>query len=228
MRFLLFALLLLATPALAQISTAPAPTAAAAAPQVDPFTVTGVAIDVPVSDPQSARDTALLAAERQAFQKLKAQLAAGDPSAANMAEPSDSQLAHMVQNFAVSGEKVSAKRYVGSFTVRFRPNVVGHGVAAESAEAAAATPEATANASLTATYRFASLADWTATQQRLRASGAVKDTELQAIGRGYVKVALHYAGTPDALNHALAAQGLSLSQAADGWTLAEQGNGDAL
>lgn len=214
--------LLLASPAIAQVlapATIPLATAPAAAPvaPADPYTVSAIAIDMPVASAQEARDTALLAAERQALQKLKEQLAAtGDTSAAAITEPSDLQLARMVQNFEVANERLSAKRYSGTFTIRFRPNVVAR--AAPQVEQPVDPSAATA--SLTALYRFSSLQQWTTVQQRLLASGVVKSVDLQAIGRGYIRAGLNYNGSTDTLTHALAAQGLQLqSNNGAGWLL---------
>lgn len=219
--FLLSLLCLTVSPALAQ-QAAVAPVAPAAALS-DPYTVTGVQVDQAVSSAQAARDEALLAAERKAFDILKQQLAAsGSADAGSLPTPSDAQLAKMVQNFEVAGEKVSARRYSGSFTIRFRPTTVAR---VEAPTQATDVAQPAAAATLSATYRFASLSDWSLAQQRLAATGSVKATNLQAIGRGYVRVEIHYSGTPDSLNHALAAQGLTLRQsgAANGseWLLAE-------
>ncbi len=215
--FLVFFMLLVACtaplPATAQLvantSTAPAPASVA-----DPYTVDGVLIDMPVASAQEARDSALLAAERQALQKLRDQLAASG-NAAVIAEPSDSQLARMVQNFEVANERISAKRYSGNFTIRFRPHTVAQ-VAPETTPMAEAV---VATHSVVALYRFTSLPQWTAMQQRLLQSGVVRSVDLQAIGRGYVKAALNYTGPIDALDNALGTQGLRLQQDTTGWVL---------
>ena len=215
--FIVFFMLLVACTAplpvtaelVANTSTAPASASVA-----DPYTVNGVLIDMPVASAQEARDSALLAAERQALQKLRDQLSASGNTAA-IAEPSDSQLARMVQNFEVANERISAKRYSGNFTIRFRPHTVAQAApeTTQMAEAVVATH------SVVALYRFTSLPQWTAMQQRLLQSGVVHSVDLQTIGRGYVKATLNYTGTIDALDNALGAQGLHLQQDTSGWVL---------
>ena len=206
---------LAATPMVPSAAPSVLPAAVPMAAPADPYTVMGVVIDMPVASAQEARDTALLAAERQALQKLREQLAASGSTAA-IAEPSDTQLARMVQNFEVANERISAKRYSGSFTIRFRPHAVAQTASAETMPAAQA---AMPTSNLVALYRFTSLPQWTAMQQRLLRTNAVRSIDLQAIGRGYVRAALNYTGPADALNNALGAQGLHLQQDTNGWVL---------
>ncbi len=204
--FLLF-FVLCALPALAQ-EASPAPAAAeavASAEPADPYTVSGIAIDMPVSDPQTARDQALAAAQKAGYQKLKEQLAV---SGATLPEASDTQLNHLMRTFEVTGEKISARRYIGTYTIYWRSaavqHVAGGSVSAETAATGAAT-------SVAALYRFRQLQDWMETQRRLKQIPNVAGVDITAMGRSYLRLDVKYTGTREALMAALAAANLDLA-----------------
>ncbi|CAO3452617.1 hypothetical protein [Azospirillum argentinense] len=96
-------------------------TAPAAVPAADPFTVTGVKVDVSAANANAARDQAIRDAQVKAWAELYKRLV---PTATSVPRVSDIELARLVQGFEIDDEKVSATRYVGSITVRFRPNPV--------------------------------------------------------------------------------------------------------
>lgn len=95
--------------------------APAAVPAADPFTVSGVKVDVSAANANAARDQAIRDAQVKAWAELYKRLV---PTASSVPRVSDIELARLVQGFEIDDEKVSATRYVGSITVRFRPNPV--------------------------------------------------------------------------------------------------------
>lgn len=225
-RFLLvlpLSLLLCAGAAFAQQAVAEQPVVAAA--PADPFTVTGIAIDMPVTSPQEARDQALVAAQRQAYQKLKEQVAAASPGT-TLPDANDQQLNKLMQTFEVAGERISARRYIGSYTIRFRPAAVQHAASGEIAGAPVDAAATTTASSLVALSRFRLLPDWVETERRLRQTPGVTGVDIAAIGRAYVKVEVRFTGTREALVAALSNADIDLSQnpaVPDQWQLQRRG-----
>lgn len=96
--------------------------ASAATPSAaDPFAVTGVRVDINGSNPTTVRDQAIREAQSKAWAELYRRLV---PGGGNPPRLSDNEIAKLVQGFEIDEEKVSASRYVGAITVRFRPNAV--------------------------------------------------------------------------------------------------------
>lgn len=112
-----------APPAVAAPAATPgaAPGAAPVVPAADPFTVSGVKVDVSAANANAARDQAIRDAQVKAWAELYKRLV---PTATSVPRVSEIELARLVQGFEIDDEKVSATRYVGSITVRFRPNSV--------------------------------------------------------------------------------------------------------
>lgn len=104
-----FALILLAAPAMAQ-------------PVADPYTVEGVAVDVVAANAVKAREKALVEAQVKAFEKLADTTLSAEDRAAYTIPDADTIMA-LVKDFEVTNEQLSAKRYKGTFTVRFRPQL---------------------------------------------------------------------------------------------------------
>lgn len=90
-------------------------------PDASVYNVTGVTVDVTSDSAAKARDQAITDAQRAGFtqllDRLGAESSAGDKLSAN-------DLATLVQNFEVQNEHVSPVRYIGTFTVQFRPLAV--------------------------------------------------------------------------------------------------------
>lgn len=107
--------------ALVLASAAQAQTAPAATSQ-DPLTVTSVIIDKTAANAVVAREEAMGDARRSAFRKL-AERNMPPEAATDLALPDDATLATLVQDIEIRREKLSATRYVGDFTVRFREGV---------------------------------------------------------------------------------------------------------
>jgi len=85
------------------------------------YQMTDVPADVTADNAAQARDQAIQQAQRTAFEQLLARLGADASLAAN---PDDDVIAELVQAFEVQQERASAVRYVGTFTVQFKPNAV--------------------------------------------------------------------------------------------------------
>lgn len=85
------------------------------------FAVTDVATDVTSTNAARARDQAIAEAQRTAFGQLLERLGS-DPGVADNLRNDD--IATLVQNFEVQNEHSSPIRYLGTFTVQFKPNAV--------------------------------------------------------------------------------------------------------
>jgi len=89
----------------------------------DVFTVTGVPVDVTADTAAAAREQALLEGQRKAVQILLRRLTLKQ-DAGSLPVLSDSQLLEVVQGIEVEREKISAVRYLGDITVRFKPDAI--------------------------------------------------------------------------------------------------------
>jgi hypothetical protein len=85
------------------------------------YAVGDVAVDITADSAVHARDQALAQAQRDALKQLLERLSV-DQSL--MTKADDDTVAALVQNFEVQNERSSAVRYIGTFTVQFRPNAV--------------------------------------------------------------------------------------------------------
>ena len=85
------------------------------------YSVTDVAVDVTADSAAHARDQAITQAQRLAFGQLLERIGV---DAAVGAKLSDDDIATLVQNFEVQNERTSSVRYLGIFTVQFKPNAV--------------------------------------------------------------------------------------------------------
>lgn len=91
--------------------------------QDDPFTVRNVEVDVTAATATAAREQAIAQAQRQAFERLVARLVVQGGSR-SVPVPEGRALDDLVRDFEVASEKVSAVRYLATFTVRFKPDAV--------------------------------------------------------------------------------------------------------
>jgi hypothetical protein len=85
------------------------------------YGVTDVAVDVTADSAAHARDQAITQAQRLAFGQLLERLGVDASVGAKL---SDDDIATLVQNFEVQNERASSVRYLGVFTVNFKPNAV--------------------------------------------------------------------------------------------------------
>ncbi len=89
----------------------------------DPYSVTGVTIDVSASNAAEARDKAIVQAQRKAFGELFKRVVS---DGANRVAPdvSEFDLQRMIQGFEIEQERSSAVRYVASMGFKFRQKAV--------------------------------------------------------------------------------------------------------
>ncbi|ACI98953.1 DUF2066 domain-containing protein [Rhodospirillum centenum] len=89
----------------------------------DVFTVRDVVVDITAGNAAAARDEAIPEAQRKAFRTLYERLTL--PRDANrLPTLGPAEIEALVEAFEVQEERTSAVRYVGTYTVRFRPSAV--------------------------------------------------------------------------------------------------------
>lgn len=100
----------------------PSGLSAAVAQAVDPLTVDNVIIDKTGENAVTAKEQAILEAQRQAFRQLvKRNVSAEDFKSFEF--PEDEVVFSLVQDFEIRDERLTATRYAARFSVRFREGV---------------------------------------------------------------------------------------------------------
>jgi hypothetical protein len=200
--------------------TPPPPSAPTATPVgADLYTVGDVNADVTADNASHARDQALMQAERNALSQLFVRLNAPDTSA----KMDDDSVAALVQSFEVQSERLSAVRYIGVFTIRFKPSAVQKrfGKYVNATNDASLQAQGGADPKpmpsgplghLVVAVQTDSLASWTQIKKRMAAAPLVAKIDLIDLGRGLSHVDISYAGSISDLQQALTAQGLVLRQ----------------
>ncbi|HVY12172.1 MAG TPA: DUF2066 domain-containing protein, partial [Alphaproteobacteria bacterium] len=115
---LLLLCLLMALPALAQT---PPPAAGTTPPPDDPYTITGVEVDVKGSNGVDARDKAFTSGGRDALKTLSMKLSGRD-KAPDFKTVDDNAISRLIKSFEVEEEKTSGTRYIGKLTFHFNPD----------------------------------------------------------------------------------------------------------
>jgi hypothetical protein len=87
------------------------------------FTITGVAVDETAASAAAARDVALASGQRRAVQRVFRRLIVR-ADARLLPQPTNEDVASLVQNIELSDEKTSATRYLATMTVAFKPDAV--------------------------------------------------------------------------------------------------------
>lgn len=117
--FLLFAAaLFMILPSVSRAETNPA------------YTVEGVEVDVTAENAVKAREKALDEAQVKAY-KILAERFLGAEAMAAFTVPDALTVSTLVQDFEVTKEQLSKKRYKGTYTIRFRPNAMKSQMAAQ-------------------------------------------------------------------------------------------------
>lgn len=88
----------------------------------NPLVVTDVVVDKEAENAVVARQKAITESSRAAFMKLAERNMSPEEFKA-FKPPKDSDISMLVQDFEVQDEQMSATRYIGTFTVRFREGV---------------------------------------------------------------------------------------------------------
>jgi hypothetical protein len=92
------------------------------APADEPLTVTDVMIDKTDKNAVTARDQAIVEAQRLAFQRL-AERSMTPEAFKDYKLPDDKTIVTLVRDFEIRNEQISANRYMANFTVRFNTEV---------------------------------------------------------------------------------------------------------
>jgi hypothetical protein len=87
------------------------------------FTIGGVAVDETAASASDARDIALANGQRQAVRRVFRRLTVRADQRL-LPQPTDQDIASLVQNIELSDEKTSATRYLATMTVAFKPDSV--------------------------------------------------------------------------------------------------------
>lgn len=105
------------------------PTLAGAQPNAA-YTIEGVEVDVTAKNAVEAREKALMEAQGKAYQMLADRLL-NPEELTTFQVPDANTLSNLVQDFEVTNEQLSAVRYKGTYTIRFRPNAMKSQMAAQ-------------------------------------------------------------------------------------------------
>jgi hypothetical protein len=190
------------------------------------FTVSDVGVDVTAESASKARDKAIMEAERAAYTQLCARL--GVPDGAE--KLNDDEIAALVQSFEVQSERVSAVRYVGTFTILFNPTALKKRIslppalpqslsettAVEVNQLPAQAESRGALLHLTVAVKANTLAQWTQIKKRLGSIPQVSSIDTLDVGRGLIHIDLSYNGSFEELKRATLTQGLVLRQEVTG------------
>lgn len=90
---------------------------------IDPFSVSGIAVDASADSAAAARPLALAEGQRRAFTVLLRRLTLPE-DAGRLPRPSEALLNEVVAGFGIDEERTSATRYIGKITVTFRADAV--------------------------------------------------------------------------------------------------------
>ena len=85
------------------------------------YEIADVGVDVTAKNAAQARDQAIIQAQRQGLNDLLARLGVGADVAKSL---SSDDIATLVQSFEVQNERSSGVRYIGTFSIQFKPNAV--------------------------------------------------------------------------------------------------------
>jgi hypothetical protein len=194
------------------LALAPAAGRAEEAPAAISFTQRGVPAEATAENGVIARERALAAGRRAAWERIAA--AAGATRSL-----SDAQIEAMVSSIIIEEERTSPTRYAGRITVNFDPARVraqlGGAAVPEGAppgEAAAAgtdrlPPPQPAAATVEAVALYGSLEEWLELRRRLR--GATARLEVVAISTDRARLRLGLRVAPGAAAEDLARQGIA-------------------
>ncbi|MCC7305498.1 MAG: hypothetical protein IT558_04470 [Alphaproteobacteria bacterium] len=89
----------------------------------EPYMVEGIQVDVTADNALNARNQAFTQAQQEAFKALAAQFLPEENMAA-FQPPDPSVISGMIQDYEVTQEKLSSRRYIGTYTFRFREKAV--------------------------------------------------------------------------------------------------------
>lgn len=175
------------------------------------LTQRGVPAEAVAENGVQAREKALAAGRRIAWERLLAET--GQPGGTL----SDQQIENMVSSIVIEQERTGPTRYSGRITVNFNPSRVrqamGGGGAAPIAGNVGTTGRVLggpASQWVEAIATYGSMGEWLELQRRLRAAGSVATVGIQALAVDAARLRLGLRLAPQQAAAELAAQGIAL------------------
>jgi hypothetical protein len=211
----------LAQPAAAQLLPPPAAPVPVAEASALNLTQRGVPAEATAENGVLARERALAAGRRAAFQQMAAEAGITAPNL------SDSQIEDMVSSIVIEQERTSPTRYSGRITVNFNagrvrsalggrvpglPPVAGAPAAPGTPSAPGAGGPASNWVEAVATYR--SMGEWLELMRRLKGAGPVASVDIQAIAVDAARLRLGLRAPAEIAAGDLAGLGVALVPAA--------------
>jgi hypothetical protein len=193
---------------------APVAALAQAAPDSNPYRQTGVPAEATAENAVIARDRALAAGQRLAYERMASQLGLSRSL-------SDSQIEALVQSLVIESERITPRGYSARITVNFLPNRVGGGAAGTAGAAplpgTAPPPSAPSRGPAVATVealaRYRSFPEWVEITRRLNASPAVTRVEVVTVSGDAARLRLGLRSQPPEAANELASSGILLGPA---------------
>lgn len=208
---LLAGLLAGAGPAAAQVPPLPPVATVPAEPQPLNLTQRGIPAEATAENGVLARDRALAAGRRTAWERALAE--AGLPPTTL----SDQRIEDLVSSIVIEQERTAPTRYSGRITVVFNPNRVRAALGGSTVvPGASIAPVAAAPASnwLEAVATYRSMGEWLELQRRLRGAGQVASVDILAIAVDAARLRLGLRGPAPEAAATLAVLGVMLEQPA--------------
>jgi len=174
----------------------------------DPLVQRNVPAEATAENAVVARDRALAAGQRIAYERMAAAL--GLPTTA-----SDREIEAQVASLVIESERITPRGYAARITVNFRPQGAARGPLPPQ------MAPGTAVASVEAVARYGSFPEYLDLTRRLTASGAVARVEVLAISGDQARLRLGLRSQPQEAAATLAQGGLALDAGApgEGWRL---------
>ena len=179
-----------------------------------------------------ARDRALIAGQRLAYERLASQM--GLATTLN-----DAQIEALVQSIVIESERITNNRYAGRITVNFNPSRIAGGQAVAGGGAAPLPGQPGARpggapggavATIDAVARYGSFREWLELNRRLKASVHVAGIEVVTISGQMARLRVGLRSEAPSVVADMAAGGLALGQApmgappGEGWRLSLAGS----
>jgi cardiolipin synthase len=203
-------------------------------PDANPYQQRNVPAEATAENAVVARDRALAAGQRLAYERMAGQLGLSRGV-------SDSQIEGLVSSLVIESERITPRGYSGRITVNFNPARVGGGSAPATAGAAPppgaapAPARGPAVATLEAVARYATFPEWVEINRRLSASPAIARVEIVSVAGDAARLRLGLRSQPPEAATELAGSGLLLgptvptpmdARSGDGWRLTLAGSAD--
>lgn len=190
--------------------------------QDDPFVQRGVPAEATAENAVVARDRALAAGQRLAYERMAAQTGMS-------AGASDSQIQSMVQSLVIESERITPRGYSARITVNFRRT--GGGRAPEGTAGGSATGSApsarrgAAVATVDVVARYRSFPEWVEINRRLSSAAPVARMEVVSISGDTARLRLALRAPPFEAAADLAESGIDMVEgppdprSGEGWRL---------